>query len=128
MVALLHHELAKSLDKESHLLTRVGPVFVELVDDLRRVPIYHEAFDAELNCYMESVETRFIFGGVVGDRKMYSENISELILGWRNEQNACTSTVDVEGAIEVHHLVLRASSGDGLLDLSPLSNEVCERL
>ena len=77
---------------------------------------------------MESVETRFVFNGVIGGRKMYLENVSELILGRRNEQNARTSTVDVKGAIEVHHPVLRASSEDGLLDLGPLSNEVSERL
>ena len=68
-----------------HLLTGAGLVFVELVDDQCGVPIYHEAFDAELNGYMESMETRFIFDGVIGGRKMYSENISELILGQCNE-------------------------------------------
>ena len=67
------------------LFTRVGPVFVELVDDQHGVPMYHDAFDAELNGYMESVETRFIFDDVVRGRKMYSENVSELILGRRNE-------------------------------------------
>ena len=111
-----------------HLFTRAGPVFVELVDDQCRVPVYHEAFDAELNGYTESVETRFVFFGVVGGRKMYSKNVSELILGWRNEQNAHTSTVDVEGTIDVHHPVLGVSSGDGLLDLGPLSDEISERL
>ena len=111
-----------------HLFTRAGPVFVELVDDQRRVPVYHEAFDAELNGYTESVETCFVFDGVVGGRKMYSENVSELILGWRNEQNACTSTIDVEGTIKVHRPVLQASSGDGLLDLGPLSDEISELL
>ena len=59
---------------------------------------------------------------------MYSENVLELILGQRNEQNASTSTIDVEGAIEVHHPVLRASSSDGLLDLAPLSDEISECL
>ena len=59
---------------------------------------------------------------------MYSENVSELILGWRDEQNTRTSTVDVESTIKVHHLVLGASSGDGLLNLSPLSDEISERL
>ena len=49
-----------------HLLTGAGPVFVELVDDQRRVSIYHEAFDAELDGYTESVETCFILRGVVG--------------------------------------------------------------
>ena len=49
-----------------HLLTRVGLVFVELVDDQRGVPIYYEAFDAELDGYTKSVETYFIFCGVVG--------------------------------------------------------------
>ena len=59
---------------------------------------------------------------------MYSENVSELILGWHNEQNAHTSTIDVKGTIEVHHLVLRASSGDGLLDLGPLNEEISKHL
>ena len=45
---------------------------------------------------------------------MYLENVSELILGRRNEQNASTSTVDVEGAIREHHPMLGASSRDGL--------------
>jgi len=49
-----------------HLLTRTGPIFVELVDDQRGVSVYHEAFDAELDGYTESVETCFIFGSIVG--------------------------------------------------------------
>ena len=68
-----------------HLLTRAGPVFAELVDDYRGVPIYHDAFNIELDGYTESVETCFIFGGVVGGWKMNSENVSELILGRCNE-------------------------------------------
>ena len=64
-----------------HLLTGTGLVFVELVDDQREVSIYHEAFDAELDGYTEAVETRFIFSGIVGGRKIYLENVSELILG-----------------------------------------------
>ena len=68
-----------------HLLTRIGPIFVELVDDQHRVSVYHEAFDAELDGYTESVETRFILHGVVGGWKMNSENVSELVLGRRNE-------------------------------------------
>jgi hypothetical protein len=106
----------------------VRPVFIELVDDQRGVLIYHDVFNTELNGYTESMETCFIFGGVVGGQKMYPENVSELILGRRNEQNARTSTVDVESAIKVHYLVLRASSGDGLLNLSPLNDEISKRL
>ena len=111
-----------------HLLTGAGPVFVELVDDQRRVSIYHEAFDAELDGYTESVETCFIFGGVVGGWKMYSENISELVFGRRNEQNVSASTVDVKGAVEVHHPVLGASSSNGFLDLGPFGDKICKRL
>ena len=59
---------------------------------------------------------------------MYLENVSELFLGWRNEENARTNTVDVKGAVEVHHPVLEAGGGDGLLDLDPLSDEISERL
>ena len=83
-----------------HLFTGRRPIFVDLVDDQRGVSIYHEAFDAELDGYAESMETCFIFRGVVGGRKVYAENIPEFILGWRNEQNARTSTVDVKGAVE----------------------------
>ena len=90
--------------------------------------MYHEAFDAELNGYTESVETCFIFSGIVGGQKMYPENVSELILGRCDEQNAHTSTVDVESAVKVHHPVLGASSGDGLLNLGPLSDEIGKRL
>ena len=50
----------------AHLLTRAVLVFFELVDGQRGVPVYHEAFDVELNGYTESVETSFVFGGVVG--------------------------------------------------------------
>ena len=68
-----------------HLFTRIGPIFVELVDYQRRVPVYHEVFDTELDGYTESVETCFIFGGVVGGWKMDSKNILELVFGQRNE-------------------------------------------
>ena len=111
-----------------HLIVGTRPIFVKLVDDQCGVPIYHEAFDTELNSYTESMKTCFIFGGIVGGQKVYPENVSELILGWRNEHNACTSTIDVKGTIEVHHPVFGASSGDGLLDLGPFSDEVSERL
>ena len=49
-----------------HLLTGVGPIFVDLVDDQRGVSVYHEVFYAELDGYAESVETCFILRGVVG--------------------------------------------------------------
>ena len=49
-----------------HLVTRARLVFVELVDDQRGVSVYHEAFDAQLDGYTKSVETCFIFRGVVG--------------------------------------------------------------
>ena len=59
---------------------------------------------------------------------MYPDNVSELILIRCNEQNARTSTIDVESTFKVHHLVLRVGGGDGLLDLGPLSDEISERL
>ena len=84
-----------------HLLTRTGPIFVDLVDDQHGVSIYHEAFDAELDGYMKPVETCFIFHGVVGSWEMNLEDISELVLSRSNKQNAGASTVDVEGTIEI---------------------------
>ena len=61
-------------------------------------------------------------------RRTYSENVSELILGQHNKHNARTSIIDIEGAIEVHHPVLGAGGGDGLLDLGPLNDEISKRL
>jgi len=49
-----------------HLLTGTGLIFVDLVDDQRGVSVYHEAFDVEHDGYTESVETCFIFHGIVG--------------------------------------------------------------
>ena len=63
-----------------HLLTRIGPIFIELVDDQHGVSIYHE-----LDGYTKSVETCFILHGVVGGWKMNSKNVLELVLGRSNE-------------------------------------------
>ena len=98
-----------------------------MVDDQHGVSVYHEEFEADLDGYTESVETCFIFRGVVGGWKIYSEDVTELILSWSNEQNAGASIIDVEGAVEVHHPVLGASNGDGFLDLGPLNDEVSQR-
>ena len=49
-----------------HLLTGAGPIFVDLVDDQCRVFVHREAFDTELDGYTKSMETCFIFCGVVG--------------------------------------------------------------
>ena len=68
-----------------HLLTRTGPIFVDLVDDQRGVSVYYEAFDAELDGYTKSMETCFILCGVVGSWKMNSEDITELVLSLSNE-------------------------------------------
>ena len=59
---------------------------------------------------------------------MNSKDVSELVLSRSNKQNVSASTVDVEGTVEIHYLVLGASDGDGLLDLGPLSDEVSQRL
>jgi len=48
-----------------HLLTQIGPIFVNLVDDQRGVSVYHEAFDAELYSYTKFMETCFLFHDVV---------------------------------------------------------------
>ena len=68
-----------------HLLTGTGPVFVELVNNQRGVALHQKTFDAELDCYTETVETCFIFRGVVGGRKVYLANIAELVFGRCNE-------------------------------------------
>ena len=59
---------------------------------------------------------------------MNLEDVSKLVLSWSNKQNVGASTIDVEGTIEIHYPVLGESSRDGLLDLSPLSDEVSQRL
>ena len=64
-----------------HLLTRTGPIFVDLVDDQRGVSIYHEAFDTELDGNTKSMETCFILRGVVGGWKMNLEDVTKLVLG-----------------------------------------------
>ena len=59
---------------------------------------------------------------------MNSEDVLELVLSQSNKQNASASTIDVEGTIEIHYLVLGASSRDRLLYLGPLSDKVSQRM
>ena len=68
-----------------HFLTGTGPIFIELIDNQRGIPVYHEAFDAELDGYTKSVETCFIFRGVVESWEMNSKDVSELVLSRSNE-------------------------------------------
>ena len=49
-----------------HLLTRIGLIFVDLVDDQCGVFVYPEAFDTELDGYTKFMETCFIFHGIIG--------------------------------------------------------------
>ena len=66
----------------------LGPLSDEISKRLRldrRPASKFNSVGSELNGYMESLETRFVFGGVVGGQKVYLENVSELILGRRNE-------------------------------------------
>ena len=60
-------------------VTGIGPIFVDLINDKRKVAIYQEAFNAELNGNAETMETSFVLGGVIGGWKMNSEDISEVI-------------------------------------------------
>lgn len=39
---------------------------------------------------------------------MNLEDISKVIPRWRNKKDTCPSTIKVEGAIEVHDLMLRS--------------------
>ena len=58
-----------------HLLTGIGPVFVELVDNQHRVSVHHEAFDTERDGYTKTMETCFVFRDVVGGQEVYPKNI-----------------------------------------------------
>ena len=87
-------------------VTGIGPIFVDLINDKRKVAIYQEAFNAELNGNAETMETGFVLGGVIGDRKMNPKDILEFVPRWEDKKHTCPSTVKVEGAIEVHDPVL----------------------
>jgi hypothetical protein len=56
------------------------------------------------------VESCLVFGGVIGDQKMDSESIVELIPGGGNKQHACTGAINVERAVKIHLPMLRAIS------------------
>jgi len=62
-----------------HLVTSTRPIFVDLINDKRGVAVYQEAFNAKFDGNMETMETSFVFGGVIGGWKMNSEDISEVI-------------------------------------------------
>ena len=59
---------------------------------------------------------------------MNSEEISEVIPRCRNKKDTYPSTIKVEGAIEVHDLMLGSIGGDRGLHVSPFGDEVGEHL
>ena len=111
-----------------HLFTSIGQVLVNLVDDQGGVNKNHKAFHVELHGDAEALETCFIFGSLVRDRKMNPKYISELILGGSNEQYTCPGTFDVKSPIKIHLPMLGAIGQDRLLDLSPFGDEISQNL
>ena len=89
-----------------HLVSGIRPIFVDLINDKCGVIVYQEAFNTKFDNNAETMETGFVLGGIIGGWKMNSEDMSEVIPGWRDKKDTCTSTVKVEGAVEVHDLVL----------------------
>ena len=59
---------------------------------------------------------------------MNSDDISEVISWRRNKKDTCPNTIKVEGAIEVHDLVLRSIGWDRSLHVGPFSDEIGEHL
>jgi hypothetical protein len=55
-------------------------------------------------------------------------DVLELFASWRYEKYSRTDTIKVEGAVEVHLLVLGSLLWRWILDLSPLSHEVSQGL
>ena len=68
-----------------HLFTGARPISIDLVDDQGRITKYHEALDTELGGDTEIMETCFLFGGIVGGRKMNPEYVAELLHGGSNK-------------------------------------------
>jgi len=89
-----------------HLVTSTRPIFVDLINDKRGVNVYQEAFNTKFDSNTKTMETSFVLDGVIRGWKMNSEDISEVIPGWRNKKDTYPSTVKVEGSIKVHDTVL----------------------
>ena len=49
-----------------HLVTGTRPIFVDKINDQRRVTIYQEAFNAKFDGNTETMETSFVLGRVIG--------------------------------------------------------------
>ena len=110
MVVFNNVELALQLSDfhavSIHLGTSTRPIFVDLINDKRGATVYQEAFNTKFDSNVETMETRFVLGGIIGGWKMNLEDISEVIPGWRNKKDTYPSTIKVEGAIKVHDLML----------------------
>ena len=48
-----------------HLLIGAIPILVELIDHKGRVAVHLEAFNAELDSYMETMKCRLVFSGII---------------------------------------------------------------
>jgi hypothetical protein len=78
-----------------HLLATVAPFFVELVDYKCGVVIHHEAFDAELNGYMKTVQCRLILHSIVGCPEVDPKDVAKLVPRWRDEVYTYPDAIEV---------------------------------
>jgi hypothetical protein len=74
------------------------------------------------------MQCRLILCGIVGGLEMNPKDVAKLVPGWGNKIYACPGAIDVEGSINVHSPVLEMIDWDRGLHISPLSDEISERL
>ena len=111
-----------------HLLLGALPVFVDLLYDDFGVTISQQTLDAECNGDPETVNESFVLSSVVGSLEKLLKDIFELFIFRGDEEDSSTSSITVEGAVEVHDLVLGSGVGWRVLDLGPFSDEVGQRV
>jgi hypothetical protein len=58
---------------------------------------YTMRFDAKLNGYMETVQCRLVFYGIIGCLEVDAKNVTEFIPYWGDEVYTYPSAIEIEG-------------------------------
>jgi hypothetical protein len=99
-----------------------------LVNDDLGVTVGDESLDSEGNNNAQPMDQGLVLGAAVGRVVVDLYDILQMIALGRDEEDACTCSLEVQGTVEVHFPMLRLLCWQGLLGLSPLRDEIGEDL
>jgi hypothetical protein len=111
-----------------HPHVAAGELLHHLVDNHLRVPWYEVALSAKLGGCLNAAEESLVLYNIVSGLEMEMVGVPQFVATGGYEENPCPFSLNHEGAIKVHGLVLYLGRDRRGLLFSPLCHEISEHL